>query len=66
MSVAISWANKRQFAKCDIMVSFPVSSHKYILSLKTALLFSSLLASTNSGVASLTVMPGHRFFAQHS
>ena len=26
MSVAISWANKMQLAKCDIMVSFPISS----------------------------------------
>ena len=28
MSVAISWANKMQLAKCDIMVGFPISSHK--------------------------------------
>ena len=27
MSVAISWANKTQLAKCDIMVGFPISSH---------------------------------------
>ena len=27
MSVAVSWANKMQLAKCDIMVSFPISSH---------------------------------------
>ena len=27
MSVAISWANKMQLAKCDIMVGFPISSH---------------------------------------
>ena len=26
MSVAISWANKMQLAKCDIMVGFPISS----------------------------------------
>ena len=25
MSVAISWANKMQLAKCDIMVGFPIS-----------------------------------------
>ena len=32
MSVAISWANKMQFAKCDITVGFPISSHiLYIL-----------------------------------
>ena len=30
MSVAISWANKMQLAKCDIMVGFPISSHIYI------------------------------------
>ena len=29
MSVAISWANKIQLAKCDIMVGFPISSHIY-------------------------------------
>ena len=27
MSVAISWANKMQLVKCDIMVGFPISSH---------------------------------------
>ena len=27
MSVAISWANKMQLAKCDIMVGFSISSH---------------------------------------
>ena len=27
MSVAISWANKMQLAKCDMMVGFPISSH---------------------------------------
>ena len=27
MSMAISWANKMQLAKCDIMVGFPISSH---------------------------------------
>ena len=27
MSVAISWANKMQLAKCDIIVGFPISSH---------------------------------------
>ena len=32
MSVAISWANKMQLAKCDIMVGFPKSSHIYVLS----------------------------------
>ena len=33
MSVAISWANKMQLAKCDIIVdSFPISSHIYVLS----------------------------------
>ena len=31
MSVAISWANKMQLAKCDIMVGFPISSHIYLL-----------------------------------
>ena len=31
MSVAITWANKKQLAKCDIMVGFPISSHKYNL-----------------------------------
>ena len=30
MSVAISWDNKMQLAKCDIMVGFPISSHIYI------------------------------------
>ena len=30
MSVAISWANKMQLAKCDIMVSFPISSHIFL------------------------------------
>ena len=29
MSEAISWANKMQLAKCDIMVGFPISSHIY-------------------------------------
>ena len=28
MSVAIRWANKMQWAKCDIMVGFPISSHR--------------------------------------
>ena len=27
MSVAISWANKKQLAKCAYMVGFPISSH---------------------------------------
>ena len=27
MSVAISWAQKAQLAKCDILVGFPKSSH---------------------------------------
>ena len=27
MSVAISWDNKMQLAKCDITVGFPISSH---------------------------------------
>ena len=31
MSVAISWANKMQLAKCDIMVGFPISSHIFIM-----------------------------------
>ena len=31
MSVAISWDNKMQLAKCDIMVGFPISSHIYSL-----------------------------------
>ena len=31
MSVAISWANKMQLAKCDIMVGFSISSHIYTL-----------------------------------
>ena len=30
MSVAISWDNKMQLAKCDIMVGFPISSHIYV------------------------------------
>ena len=30
MSVAISWTNKKQLAKCDIMVGFPISSHIYV------------------------------------
>ena len=30
MTVAISWANKMQLAKCDIMVGFPISSHIYV------------------------------------
>ena len=29
MSVAISWANKMQLAKCDIMVGFCKSSHNF-------------------------------------
>ena len=33
MSVAISWADKMQLAKCDIMVGFPISSHNYCLAL---------------------------------
>ena len=28
MSVAISCANKMQLAKCDIIVGFPISSHR--------------------------------------
>ena len=36
MSVAISWANKMQLAKCDIMVGFPISSHIYGLVLYKA------------------------------
>ena len=35
MSVAISWANKMQLAKCDIMVGFPISSHNCSLTLET-------------------------------
>ena len=31
MSVAISWGNKVQLAKCDIMVSFPKSGHILLL-----------------------------------
>ena len=27
MSVAISWDNKMQLAKCDITVGFPIFSH---------------------------------------
>ena len=27
MSVAVSWANKKQLAKCAYMVGFPISSH---------------------------------------
>ena len=30
MSVAISWANKKQLAKCAYMVGFPIFSHIYI------------------------------------
>ena len=30
MSGTISWANRMQLAKCDIMVGFPISSHIYI------------------------------------
>ena len=29
MSVAISWANKKQLAKCVYMVGFPIFSHIY-------------------------------------
>ena len=35
MSVAISWANKMQLAKCDIMVGFPISSHIWDSSYQT-------------------------------
>ena len=31
MSVAISWASKKQLAKCDIMVGFRISSHIYVI-----------------------------------
>ena len=31
MSVAISWDNKMQLAKCDILVGLPISSHMYVL-----------------------------------
>ena len=31
MSVAISWANKKQLAKCAYMVGFPIFSHIYII-----------------------------------
>ena len=31
MSVAISWDNKMQLAKCDIMVGFPISSHIFCI-----------------------------------
>ena len=31
MSVAISWVNKKQLAKCVYMVGFPISSHICIL-----------------------------------
>ena len=31
MNVAISWANKKQLAKCAYMVDFPISSHIYNL-----------------------------------
>ena len=31
MSVAISWANKMQLAKCDIMVGFPIFSHNSLI-----------------------------------
>ena len=30
MSMAISWDNKMDFALCDIMVGFSISSHIYI------------------------------------
>ena len=40
MSVAISWANKMQLAKCDIMVGFPISSHICTLLLLLILAFS--------------------------
>ena len=39
MSVAISWANKMQLAKCDIMVGFPISSHIIIIIYRIAQLF---------------------------
>ena len=32
MSVAISWANKKQLAKCAYMVGFPISSHTLCVS----------------------------------
>ena len=34
MSVAISWDNKMQLAKCDIMVGFPISSHICAISIQ--------------------------------
>ena len=43
MSVAISWANKMQLAKCDIMVGFQISSHILKILLET-LKFSVVMA----------------------
>ena len=39
MSVAISWANKMQLAKCDIMAGFLISSHIYTFHRKQTAMF---------------------------
>ena len=47
MSVAISWANKMQLAKCDIMVGFLISSHILLPSQQTLLDYTHHIKATN-------------------
>ena len=56
MSVAISWANKMQLAKCDIMIGFPISSHNLVLETPIMIKSTSNRAPFTSGMLSNTVM----------
>ena len=57
MSMAISWANKMEYAKRDILVSFPISSHNLATSLHAA-----QLLIVNNPLANLT---GYGFIFRH-
>ena len=48
MSVAISWANKMQLAKCDIMVGFPISSHNYKYNISNMIIYYLVICTTDS------------------
>ena len=58
MSVAISWGNKMQLAKCDIMVGFPISSHilshSLIVQSPTDQVSSKINTEDSNGMTSLT------------
>ena len=64
MSVAISWANKMQLAKCDIMVGFPISSHikacMYCVFMYVILYVYALQARSQGGLVGLDKPPSLR------